>query len=111
MMPPGLYEAVITGVDEHTENRELVEGEYLFSLEARTLGDLRALGGNTERDDRWFAAAARVSEINQGLYRTFLSPLVRMQLTPGTAEFLRRLPPTGFSSRSSPIRTRSSHRL
>src|SRR5262249_40281855 len=31
-LPPGLYEAVITEVDDHIENRELISGRYLFSL-------------------------------------------------------------------------------
>ena len=44
-MPPGLYEAVITDVGEDTVNPELVDGNYLFRLEARTLDDIRALGG------------------------------------------------------------------
>jgi poly(3-hydroxyalkanoate) synthetase len=30
VMPPGLYEAVITEVDENTKSRELVHGQYLF---------------------------------------------------------------------------------
>ena len=45
--------------------------------EARTLDDIRALGGNDAADERRFATAARVSEINLALYRTFVQPLVR----------------------------------
>ena len=37
--------------------------------EARTLDDIRALGGNDAADERRFATAARVSEINLALYR------------------------------------------
>jgi pimeloyl-ACP methyl ester carboxylesterase len=91
LMPPGLYEAMITGIDEHLENPRLVEGRYLFSLEARTLDHIRALGGNSPEDDLRFATAARVSEINQGLYRTLLSPAVRTMVTEQSAEFLRRM--------------------
>ena len=40
----------------------------------RTLDDIRALGGNDLEDERKFAAVARLSEINLGLYRTFLQP-------------------------------------
>ena len=50
-LPPGLYEAVITEVDDNTENPDLIEGRYLFQLEARTLDDIRALGGNDAEDD------------------------------------------------------------
>jgi hypothetical protein len=93
LMPPGLYEAVITGIDEGVENPELVQGSYLFSLEARTLDDVRTLGGNTPEDDLAFATAARVSEVNQGLYRTFAGPMVRMAVTEQSAELLRHAHP------------------
>jgi len=87
LMPPGLYEAVITAADDAVEHPELVQGDYLFSLETRTLEDIRALGGNSPEDDLRFAAAARVSEINQRLYRTVLSPAVRMAVNEQSAEF------------------------
>jgi hypothetical protein len=90
LMPPGLYEAVITGMDESVENPELVQGSYLFSLETRTLDDIRRLGGNTAEDDRAFAAVARVSEINQGLYSTLMQPAVRAAVTETSAELMRR---------------------
>ena len=77
LMPPGLYEAVITEVDEDTEHPDLIHGKYLFRLEARTLDDIRALGGNDAADDPRFATAARVSEINHGLYETLVAPAVR----------------------------------
>jgi pimeloyl-ACP methyl ester carboxylesterase len=93
LMPPGLYEAVISGVDDTVENPELVRGNYLFSLETRKLDDIRALGGNSPEDDLRFATAARVSEINQGVYRTLLSPAVRTAGAERNAEFLRRMHP------------------
>jgi hypothetical protein len=93
LMPPGLYEAVITGIDETVENRELVQGSYLFGLESRTLDDIRKLGGNSAQDDRAFAAAARVSEINQGVYGTLMRPAVRAVATEASAELMRRSHP------------------
>jgi hypothetical protein len=93
IMLPGLYEAVITGVDETTENRDLVSGDYLFTLEKRTLDAIRGLGGNSPEDEMRFAAAARVSEINKGLYRTFLGPTVGMMATEQGAAGLRALHP------------------
>jgi Protein of unknown function (DUF3141) len=93
VMPPGLYEAVITGVDDTVENPELVRGDYLFTLETRTLDAIRALGGNSPADDLRFAAAARVSEINKGLYRTFVGPMVSMAATEQSAAALRALHP------------------
>ena len=42
--------------------------------EPRTLDDIRALGGNDLEDERRFATAARLSEINLALYRAFAQP-------------------------------------
>ncbi len=85
-MPPGLYEAVITEVDEHTVHPDLVQGKYLFRLEARTLDHIRALGTNDAADELRFATVARVSEINKGLYETLVAPTVRMAVTDQAAE-------------------------
>jgi Protein of unknown function (DUF3141) len=57
------------------------------------LADIRALGGNSPEEDQCFATVARVSEINQGLYRTFVAPAVQMMSTQQTADFLRRAHP------------------
>jgi hypothetical protein len=92
-VPPGLYEAVITETGDDVENPELVRGRYLFRLEARTLDHLRALGGNDADDERRFATAARVSEINLGLYRTLVSPWIRAAVSEPVAEALRAMHP------------------
>ena len=91
--PPGLYEAVITDAGPHTANRDLVDGKYLFRLEKRTLDDIRAFGVNSLEDDARFAALARLSEINLGLYRTFWQPWVRASVTEQTAEAMRAMHP------------------
>jgi len=92
-VPPGLYEATITEADENTENREFIDGKYLFRLEARTLEDIRAFGINSAADEKRFAAVARISEVNLGLYRTFAEPWVRAMTTEQTAEAIRELHP------------------
>ena len=76
VLPPGLYEAVMTPKDPAGPFAELVGGDYLVRFETRTLDDIRALGGNDDEDDRKFAAVARLSEINLGLYRTCVQPWV-----------------------------------
>ena len=93
LMPPGLYEAVITGVDETVENPELVQGNYLFTLETRKLDDIRQIGGNSAEDDRAFATVAQVSEITQGVYSTVMRPAVRAMVTETSAELMRRSHP------------------
>ena len=61
--------------------------------EARTLDDIRALGGNDLEDERRFEAAARLSDINLALYRAFLQPWVKAMVTPPVAEAMRKLHP------------------
>jgi pimeloyl-ACP methyl ester carboxylesterase len=93
VLPPGLYEATFTPKVAETAGPDLVNGDWVMRCEARTLDDIRALGGNDAADERCFAAAARVSEINLSLYRTFMQPLVRAMTTPASAEAIRRLHP------------------
>ena len=108
LLPPGLYEAVITEVIADAENRELVNGRYRFSLEARTLGAIRALGGNDAADELRFATVRAVSEVNLGVYRTFLGPVVRNLVTETSAELLRNMHPNRmqfemFSDKKNPL--------
>jgi pimeloyl-ACP methyl ester carboxylesterase len=91
-LPPGLYEAVLTRKSADDPGATDV-GEYVARFEARTLDDIRALGGNTEEDERCFATVARLSEVNLGLYRTFLSPWIRACSSEAAAETMRRLHP------------------
>jgi hypothetical protein len=93
LLPPGLYEAVFEAKREDTTGADLVAGEWIMRCEARTLDDIRALGGNDAADERRFATAARVSEINLALYRTFAQPMVRAMISEPAAEWLRRLHP------------------
>ncbi len=94
VLPPGLYEAVLTPKGDLAAHADMASGEWAMRCEARTLDDIRALGGNDAADDRRFAAAAKVSEINLALYRTFAQPLVRQMVTPPVAEALRKMNPT-----------------
>ena len=73
------------------ENRDgLVVGDYEVRFEYRTLDAIRALGTNDVDDERCFAAVARLSEINLGLYRTLLQPWVRAMVSPERATGRRR---------------------
>ncbi|MBD9371060.1 DUF3141 domain-containing protein [Rhizobium sp. ARZ01] len=92
-LPPGLYEAIFEPKTNETAGVNLVDGDWIMRCEARTLDDIRALGGNDAADDRRFAAAARVSEINLALYRTFVQPWVRELLPNGFGEWLSKLHP------------------
>jgi hypothetical protein len=93
VLPPGLYEAVITPKRPDQASAELISGDYLVRFETRTLADIRALGGNDAEDERKFATVARLSETNLGLYRTFLQPWVRVCANEGLAKWMRQLHP------------------
>ncbi|WP_460450802.1 DUF3141 domain-containing protein [Alsobacter sp. SYSU BS001988] len=93
LLPPGLYEAVISEAGPDTARADLVEGRYVFALEKRTLDDIRNFGTNSAEDETRFATVARVSEINKGLYQTFAAPFVRQMSTDQTAEWLRNMHP------------------
>jgi hypothetical protein len=93
VLPPGLYEAVMTPKRPDQASADLIGGDYLVRFEARTLADIRALGCNDTEDERKFATVARVSEINLGLYRTFLQPWVRGWANEGFAKWMRQLHP------------------
>ena len=92
-LPPGLYEAVLTDKTGDMANPDLISGKWLMRFETRTLDDIRALGANDAADERRFETAARVSEINLSLYRTFAQPFMRAVVNQATAEWMRRLHP------------------
>ena len=92
-LPPGLYEAIFEAKTEATASPNLVTGDWVMRCEARTLDDIRALGGNSVADERCFAAVDRVSETNLALYRTFMQPVVRALVNPGLADLMRQFHP------------------
>jgi hypothetical protein len=92
-LPPGLYEAVFESRTGDTVSPELVTGNWVMRCEARTLDDIRALGGNNVDDERRFATAARVSEVNLALYRTFAQPVVRAFVGSPLAHWMQKMHP------------------
>ena len=92
VLPPGLYEAVFEPKAD-AANPDIVSGDWVMRCEARTLDDIRALGGNDAEDERRFATMERVSQNNLALYRAFAQPMVRALASAPTAEFMRRLHP------------------
>ena len=93
VLPPGLYEAIFEPKGADTASADLVHGQWVMRCEARDLDDIRALGGNDAADERQFATAARVSEINLALYQALAQPFVRAMVNPAMAEAARRLHP------------------
>ena len=92
-LPPGLYEAVFERKTAETASSDMVVGDWVMRCEARTLDDIRALGGNDVADEHCFAAVDRVSQTNLALYRTFVQPIVRSLVNPSFANLMRQLHP------------------
>jgi hypothetical protein len=92
-LPPGLYEATFTPKTAEIANPDMVSNDWVMRCEARTLDDIRALGGNDTADDHRFAAVEGVSQMNLALYRTFAQPVVRAAVNESTAEWMRQLHP------------------
>ena len=93
VLPPGLYEAVFEAKKGGVTHPDLVSGDWVMRCEARTLDDIRAFGGNDPQDERRFATAARLSEINLALYRTFVQPLVRAVVSAPLADWMYQMHP------------------
>ncbi|MDS4043047.1 MAG: DUF3141 domain-containing protein [Candidatus Competibacter sp.] len=94
VLPPGLYEAVMTLKTADAVNPELASGDWIVRFEPRTLDDVRAIVQPSLENERRFAAAKRVSEINLGLYRSLFQPFVQAFASTQTAEWLHKLNPS-----------------
>ena len=105
MLPPGLYEATFEARGADTLNDELAVGQWVMRCEARTLDDIRAMGGNSPEDERRFETAKRVSEMNLAAYQKYVQPWIKSMVTPQMAELMRnwhplRLQYEAFSSQN-----------
>jgi pimeloyl-ACP methyl ester carboxylesterase len=86
MLPPGIYEAVIRDKTPDTPNADLAYGDYVLTFERRHLADIEAIVQPREDDDRRFAAVSRISQVNQGLYKSFVQPWVKAFATPRSTQ-------------------------
>jgi len=92
-MPPGLYEIMITEKPAAPDEAPAFE----LCIEARGLEDIRALGSNSIEDEREFAAVARVSELNNAAYQTFVQPWIKTMSSPQLARAVLQLNPLRLS--------------
>ena len=99
VLPPGLYEATFEAKSGDTAHADLASGNWIMRCEQRTLDDLRAMGENPIEDERRFATAKRVSEINLANYQRFVQPWVRSFAAPLIAEWMRNLHPCAWDMR------------
>lgn len=93
LLPAGIYEAVIHDKTPDTPNADLAYGDYVMSFQRRHLSDIAAIVERNVEDDRRFATVSRLSQVNQGLYKTFLQPFVKLMATPTMTEWLQKTHP------------------
>jgi Protein of unknown function (DUF3141) len=93
LLPSGLYEAHMGAKTDATPHAELVEGDHVLSISPRSIDDVRAIVQPDVQSDRRFATAAYVSNLNLGLYRSFVQPWVRLGATPWGVDLASRLHP------------------
>lgn len=90
-MPPGLYEMIIVDKGKKED-----VSDYDVRFEERDIKDLMALNEGEEEmkeDDTDFNRVKSVSEMNDWLYNTFVSPWVKMFSTETSAEIMKQLHP------------------
>ena len=61
VLPPGLYEAVMTPKTAEAANPDLIVGDWIVRFESRTFDDLRAIVQPSAENERRFATAYRKS--------------------------------------------------
>lgn len=93
-LPPGLYEAVMLPRTPDAAHPELIAGDWIVRFEPRTLEDVRRIVQPSLDNERRFATVRRISEINLGLYRSFLQPFVKAAANDHAAAWLQKLNPS-----------------
>lgn len=90
VLPPGLYEAVMTRKTAESAHQEAIGGDWIVRFEPRTLDDVKAIVRPDPENERRFATVRRVSEINLALYRSMLQPFVKAMMTDHNAQLLKK---------------------
>lgn len=93
VLPPGLYQAVITDTYPDMPGLEFATGRYVTRFEPREVSDILALDKDGRQDEAAFEVVKRVAQVNQSLYDTFVSPWVRALSSEASAAAWRNLNP------------------
>ncbi|MFV8607189.1 DUF3141 domain-containing protein [Ralstonia pseudosolanacearum] len=93
LLPSGLYEARMGEKTEATPHADLIQGDHVLSISPHSVEDVRAIVQPDPESDRRFATADYVSNLNLGLYRSFVQPWLRLAVTPWSAALASKLHP------------------
>ncbi|MEJ5988486.1 TerB family tellurite resistance protein [Ramlibacter sp. PS3R-8] len=86
VLPPGLYEAVMTPKTAESLNQDAIDGDWIVRFEPRSLEDIRAIVQPSPENERRFATVRKVSETNLALYRSMVQPFVKAFVTQQSAD-------------------------
>ncbi|MBV6274241.1 DUF3141 domain-containing protein [Alcaligenaceae bacterium CGII-47] len=120
LLPTGLYEATIDDKSEADQSPHGLDTQdgIGMALHRRSLEDVRNIVKPNPESDRRFSAAARVSETNLALYKSFVQPWIRSMISPKTAAMMQTLHPLRISYEwwsstniMAPVITRAAARL
>jgi pimeloyl-ACP methyl ester carboxylesterase len=105
VLPPGLYEAVMTRKTAESASQDLIGGDWIVRFEPRSIEDIRAIVQPSPENERRFATVRKVSETNLALYRSMVQPFVQAFMTQQAADQLKKskhteLPYEIFSDRN-----------
>ncbi len=90
VLPPGLYQAVITDTYPDMPGLKYTDNRYVIRFEERDVADILALGDGRESEHA-FELVRHVSQINQTMYDNFVSPLVKLFSNEHSAAFFHNL--------------------
>ena len=95
LLSPGIYEAVITDLDQGMTHPELIGGDYLMTFNRRSLDDVRAICQPNADDDRQLRRirAPVGCQPRAPLQYNGAGPLVRMMSNDTSASLLRQMHP------------------
>jgi hypothetical protein len=105
VLPPGLYEAVMTRKTAESASQDLIGGDWIVRFEPRSIEDIRAIVQPSPENERRFATVRKVSETNLALYRSMVQPFIQAFVTQQAADQLKKakhteLPYEIFSDRN-----------
>ena len=94
LLPAGVYRADV--VDAETPE-VAADGKYTMLIRPSSVDEVRSIVKPDPQSDRRFAAAEQISNINLGLYRTFLQPWVKACSSSYSAQWMQALHPLRLS--------------
>lgn len=93
VLPAGIHRMLVDENPDGSQEGEPTGNAYLTRIQRSNIDEVREIVRPDPENDRRFAAAARISEVNLACYRSFVQPWVRALVTDQGAKWLEPLHP------------------